>query len=261
MALGIIVSPAKKMNVVEGPPYATSTPRFIERTQQLLERLRVLSYDETKALWRCSDRLTQLNYERLRHMDLERDLTAAVLSYEGIQYQQLAASVLDGESLAWIDAHLRILSGFYGVLRPCDGVTPYRLEMQAKLSMPATSEHPATSDLYEFWGVALACSLAEEFDIVVNVASVEYAKAVTPRLADYGTSVLTCLFGTVRASDGRLLQRSTEAKAARGSFVRWCAEQGVTEPEQLHEFSERGYRLDQNRSNEGTLVFVRACAP
>ena len=258
MTLGIIVSPAKKMNVVEGPPYVTSTPRHLGRTQQLLERLQALSYDEAKTLWQCSDRLAQLNYERLHAMDLEHDLTAAVLAYEGIQYQHLAASVLDEKSLAWLDAHLRILSGFYGVLRPCDGVTPYRLEMQAKLAMPGTDEQPATTDLYEFWGTTLAHSLATEFDVVVNVASIEYAKAVKPHLAGLGVRLLACLFGTIRASDGRLLQRSTEAKAARGSFVRWCAEQGVTEPEQLREFSERGYRLDQSRSNEDTLVFVRA---
>ncbi len=258
MALGIIVSPAKKMNVLEGPPYATSTPRFVGRTRKLLDCLRELPYEEAKALWRCSDRLAQLNYGRLRDMDLERDLTAAVLSYEGIQYQHLAASVLDETGLAWLDAHLRILSGFYGVLRPCDGVTPYRLEMQAKLHVPAADEHHATADLYEFWGAALARSLAEEYDIVVNVASVEYAKAVTPYLAGLGVGVLTCLFGSVRASDGRLLQHSTESKAARGSFVRWCAEKGVTEPGHLWGFSERGYQLDQSRSSEDTLVFVRA---
>ena len=257
MSLGFIVSPAKKMNVVEGPPYATSEPRFVARSQLLLDALRSLSYDEAKELWRCSDRLAQLNYERLQEMDLDHGMTAAVLAYEGIQYQHLAPSVLDEDGLAWLSAHLRILSGFYGVLRPSDGVTPYRLEMQARLAVPARKDRPTTSDLYGFWGDTLARSLAEEFDVVVNVASVEYAKAVTPYLPELGVSVLTCLFGAVRPFDGKLLQRSTEAKAARGSFVRWCAEQNVTEPAQLQRFSERGYRLDQDRSSEGTLVFVR----
>ena len=257
MALGLIVSPAKKMNVVEGPPYVTSMPQHLERTQELLARLQQLTYDEAKDLWRCSDRLAQVNYERLCHMDLRHDLTASVLAYEGIQYQHLAASVMDERSLAWLDQHLRILSGFYGVLRPGDGVTPYRLEMQARLAMPARSDRPATSDLYGFWGDALARSLAAEFDLVVNVASVEYAKAVAPYLSDLGTDTLTCLFGAVRPTDGKLLQRSTEAKAARGSFVRWCAEREVTSREELLSFGERGYRLDEERSEERTLVFVR----
>ena len=256
MSLGIIISPAKKMNVVEGPPYPGGLPRFIDRTHELLGALRGLSYEEAKALWQCSDRLAMLNYERVQAMDLERDLTAAVIAYEGIQYQHLAPQVMDEACLGYLDDHLRMLSGFYGVLHPCDGVVPYRLEMQARLTMPATSERPATVGLYEFWGDTLARELAREFDCVVNVASVEYAKAVAPYLPQLGVRVLTCLFGTVRASDGKLLQRSTEAKAARGDFVRWCAEQQVTEPEELRAYAERGYRLDEGRSGEETLVFV-----
>lgn len=43
------------------------------------------------------------------------------------------------EQFDYLDRHLRILSGFYGVLRPFDGVTPYRLEMQARLAGSAVS--------------------------------------------------------------------------------------------------------------------------
>ena len=257
MTLGITISPAKKMNVVEGPPYVAGTPQLLGRTEQLLAQLRTLSYDEARDLWRCSDRLARPNYERLRTCDLTRDVTAAAVAYEGIQYQHLAAEVMDEDALGWLGAHLRILSGFYGVLRPFDGVVPYRLEMQSRLAMPATGTAPATSDLYAFWGDALARLLAREFDLVINVASVEYARAVTPHLPGLGTRVLTCLFGSVRERDGRLVQRSTEAKATRGTFVRWCAEQGVTRPEELRGFAERGYRLDETRSSGDTLVFVR----
>ena len=237
MALGFIVSPAKKMNVVEGPPYPVGTPQLLQRTEVLLDTLRQLSYEQVRDLWKCSDRLAQLNYERLQGADLTHGLTAACLAYEGIQYQHLAPQVASDDVLAYLDAHLRILSGFYGVVRPSDGVVPYRLEMQAKLTVPAHENLPATHDLYSFWGADLARILADEFDCVVNVASVEYAKAVTPYLATWGTPMVTCLFGTVRPSDGKLIQRSTEAKAARGTFVRWCAENSVDDPEGLVGFS------------------------
>lgn len=247
--LGLIVSPAKKMNVVEGPPWASGTPRFLDDARRLASAVGALSYDEAKALWKCSDKLAELNYERFRDMDLDRDTTAAALAYEGIQYQHLAPQVLDEGALGWLDAHLRILSGLYGVLRPSDGVVPYRLEMQAKLKVGGHR------DLYGFWGDRLARSLAEEFSCVVNVASVEYARAVTPHLGTFGTTVLTCLFGDVRG--GRLVQRSTEAKAARGTFVRWCAETGVTRADELAAFCERGYTLDEGLSSADALVFVR----
>ena len=247
--LGFIVSPAKKMNVVEGPPWAASTPRFLDDARRLAAAVGALSYDEAKALWKCSDKLAELNFDRFTHMDLGRDVTAAVLAYEGIQYQHLAPQVLDEAALAWLDAHLRILSGFYGVLRPSDGVVPYRLEMQARLAVDG--QH----DLYGYWGPSLAEALAGDFSLVVNVASVEYAKAGTPHLPSLGVPVLTCLFGDVRGS--RLMQRSTEAKAARGTFVRWCAENEVADPRDFCRFSERGYVLDEGCSTDDTLAFVR----
>ena len=247
--LGFIVSPAKKMNVVEGPPWAASAPRFLDDARTLAAAVARLSYDEAKALWKCSDKLATLNYERFHDMDLDRNPTAAVLAYEGIQYQHLAPQVLVLDALAWLDAHLRILSGFYGVLRPSDGVVPYRLEMQAKLAVGGQR------DLYGHWGDRMARALADEFSCVVNVASVEYARAVTPFLPELGVPVLTCLFGDVRGR--RLIQRSTEAKAARGTFVRWCAETGVARADELASFCERGYALDEGLSSADTLVFVR----
>lgn len=89
----------------------------------------------------------------------------------------------------------------------------------------------------------------------MNVASVEYARAVTPWVRPDGPQVLTCLFGVLR--DGRLRQPATEAKAARGTFVRWCAERGVEDTSCLRDFCERDYALDEDRSDEHTLVFVR----
>ncbi len=230
----LVISPAKKMNVVDELPWE-GLPRYLDRTQVLLERLRELTRDEAQALWKCSDALTDLNYGRLQAMDLERELTPAILAYEGIQYQSMAPSVMTEAELGYVRDHLRILSGFYGVVRPFDGVVPYRLEMQAKLAVDSAR------DLYGFWGRSLYEALADPADgagaapdVVVNLASVEYARAVTPYFAaeaDGAPGLLTCLFGTVR--NGKLVQKSTEAKAARGSFVRWCAERAVEDPAEL----------------------------
>lgn len=249
MRLALIVSPAKKMREKDDEPRPRRLPELIERAEVLADALRALSRGEAQALWRCSDALADLNYERLRHLDLSAATTAAVVAYEGIQYTHLAASVMTGRQLAWLDAHLRILSGLYGVLRPLDAVVPYRLEMQARLAAGGAR------DLYGFWGPALYERVAAGCDLIVNVASVEYARAVTRWVRPNGPQVLTCLFGTVR--DGRLRQAATEAKAARGTFVRWCAERAADDPAELRSFAERGYALDAGRSDDATLVFVR----
>lgn len=251
MSLRIIISPAKKMRAVDAPPWPMRGPALLGRARLLATAVRALTREQAQELWRCSDRLADLNYERFLTMDLSRGTTAAVVAYEGIQYRHMAPEVMDERELAWLDGHLRILSGLYGVLRPLDGVVPYRLEMQARLAVGGAR------DLYGFWGDALYESLAAEgCDLIVNAASVEYARAVTPHVRPGGPPVLTCLFGTVR--DGRLRQAATEAKAARGTFVRWCAERGVEDARELRDFSERGYALDEARSGRDELVFVRA---
>ncbi len=257
MALMLVISPAKRMDVVEGPPCADTRPEFLADAQLLARTLRSLGYEQVRDLWRCSDALARPNWDRLGTMpeDMERDprlLSPAVLTYVGIQYQHLAPQVMTERELEWLSSHLRILSGMYGVLRPFDGVVPYRLEMQARLSVAGRR------DLYGFWGTRLLeAMVADGADVIVNVASQEYAKAVVPWARKAGIPVVTCIFGKTRASDGRVVQRATEAKAARGAFVRWCAERGVEKAEQLAGFAERGYRLDRSRSDAETLTFVR----
>ena len=132
----IIVSPAKKMNVVDGSFAWRDLPAFVDEAARLAEAVRALSYDEAKTLWQCSDALAELNFERFRTFDVGAEaLTPALLAYEGIQYQHVAPQVMTADQLDYLEEHLRILSGLYGVLRPLDGIVPYRLEMQAKLAV------------------------------------------------------------------------------------------------------------------------------
>lgn len=257
MALMFVVSPAKRMDLVEGPPFARTRPAFLADAQRLASELRSLGYDAARDIWRCSDSLAKPNWERLSTMreDMAKEprlLSPAVLTYVGIQYQHLAPQVMTEKELAWVSSHLRILSGMYGVLRPFDGVVPYRLEMQARLAVGGCR------DLYEFWGGRLLDTLlGAGASTIVNVASQEYAKAVVPWARRAGVPVITCVFGEVRASDGRVVQRATEAKAARGAFARWCAERGVEKADQLAGFTEREYALDRERSDADTFTFVR----
>ena len=149
----ILISPAKKMRSDPDTLAPEALPALLSETERLLSALRAMTPGELQALWRCSDTIAAQNLERLRDMDLRRRLTPALLSYVGLQYQYMAPGVLEQRQYDYLQAHLRILSGFYGVLRPFDGVTPYRLEMQAKL------ETDGARDLYGFWGDKLARSL------------------------------------------------------------------------------------------------------
>lgn len=171
------------------------------------------------------------------------------MSYHGIQYQSMAPEVMDSAQLAWLQDHLWILSGLYGCVRPFHAVEPYRLEMGAKLVVDGAR------DLYAFWSDKLARAIAPAGSnpTIVNLASVEYAKAVLPHLAGDATAV-TCLFGE-GIRNGKPIQRSTASKKARGSMVRWMAENKLEDASELTAFN-IGYRHVPELSYLGTLMFI-----
>ena len=244
----IIISPAKKMKVdTDSFPYR-DLPAFLSNTEEICGLLRSMSYDELKKLWKCNDQIAQLNVQRLRDMDLLGRLTPAVLAYEGIQYQYMAPGVFTDQEYAYIQAHLRILSGFYGVLRPFDGVTPYRLEMQAKLRIGACK------DLYAYWGDRLAKSLLAETDCILNLASKEYSVCVSKYLPD-SARFITCVFGEEK--DGKVMEKGTMCKMARGEMVRYMAQNQIENPEQFKSFNSLSYRFDASRSDDNTYIFLR----
>lgn len=244
----IIISPAKKMVEDLDTFSAKSMPMFLSEAERLLAALRERSAEELKRLWKCNDAIASLNVERLDHMDLRRAQTPALLAYEGIQYRYLAPGVLEEEPLRYVEEHLRIVSGLYGLLRPFDAVTPYRLEMQAKLSVDGYG------DLYGFWGGRLGAALGAETDTVVDLASKEYSRAVLPHLPR-GTRVVTCVFGEVR--EGRVVEKGTLCKMARGEMVRYMAQRRVKRLEELTAFSALGYRFDPGRSGPDLFIFLR----
>lgn len=240
----IIISPAKKMNVDRDSFEISGLPEFLDDTKILREKIRSLSFSQAKALWRCNDKLAELNYNRFKDMDLERGLTPAVMSYQGLQYQHLAPGVLTSGGISYIEKHLRILSGFYGLLRPFDGVAPYRLEMQAALEV---KEH---KNLYDFWGDRLYKSLLDPDRTIINLASKEYSKCVA-RYITKEDLLVTVEF--VERSEGKLKQKGTLAKMARGEMTRFLAENQISHWRGMKDFRWMGFSYSEELSDEDNL--------
>lgn len=243
----IILSPAKKMNVNTDEPFF-DMPVFMEDTEIIMRWLKQLSYAEAKKLWACNDQIAELNYDRLVHMDLYNGLTPAILSYEGIAYQYMAPSVFEYGEFDYVQQNLRILSAFYGVLKPMDGVTPYRLEMQAKTKISGTK------DLYEYWGGRLYREVLDDSHIIINLASKEYSRCVEKYLTSEDTYI-TCVFGELAGE--KIVQKGVYAKMARGEMVRYMAENGITEPIQMQNFDRLGYSFREDLSGETEYIFIK----
>jgi len=186
--------------------------------------------------------------ERFANMNLASYLTPAIFAYDGIQYQYMGVSSLDDDMIEYLQDNLRIISGFYGVLRPLDRVTPYRLEMQAKVQMDNTK------GLYDYWGRKIYDAIIDDSHIIVNLASKEYSKAVEKYLSTKN-KFITCTFAQLEKN--KLVQKATYAKMARGYMVRYMAENNVQDIEGIKKFDSMGYSFNQDLSSEDEFVFIQ----
>ena len=244
----IILSPAKKMNENQDIMEPLGIPDYIHQTKEILLWLRNQTHEDLQKLWKCNDKIARQNFERLEQMNLHSLLTPAILSYEGIAYQYMAPAVFEDGQFEYVQEHLRILSAFYGVLKPMDGVTPYRLEMQAKALIGTYK------DLYDLWGRRLYESVRDDSGIIVNLASKEYSKCIEKYLIkeDRYITVTFC-----EKYKGKLVTKGTYAKMARGEMVRYMAKMKIEDPVEIKKFDCLGYVYREDISTDGEYIFER----
>ena len=255
-----LLSPAKALDY-DTPPHvvAHTQPMFVPQAEELVGVLRQKSPQDVAALMDLSDTLAALNvarYEAWRPRFTAANSKQAVLAFDGDVYGGLDARSLSAQELDWLQQHLCILSGLYGVLRPLDWMQPYRLEMGTRL----TTAHG--SNLYQFWGSRIAEYLnerarADATPVVVNLASEEYFKAVDLKVLQ--PRVVQCVFEERKAAGYKVI--SFMAKRARGLMVRWAVLHRAATPERLRDFDLEGYRYVAEVSEPDRLVFRREARP
>ena len=244
----IIISPAKKMNNASDMPYQ-SLPFFIDEAKQIFDILKSKKYFELKKIWKCNDKIATENSERLKYTNVHKNLVPALLAYEGIQYQYMKPGIFTDDEWTYVNQHLRILSGVYGLLKPFDGIVPYRLEMQAKIQINQAK------NLYEFWGSRLHDHIYKETNLVIDLASNEYSRCIRDGLKENETYV-ECVFA-VRDDAGKLKVKATWAKMARGEMVRYMATKHCQTIDDIKGFKGMGYIYNDEESDDTRLVFIK----
>lgn len=252
----IVLSPAKTLDY--DTPATTdqhSLPDFIAHSATLIDALKTLSPAQVSSLMSISDALAVLNVTRFASWSRRfttRNAKQAVLAFNGDVYEGLDAPSLNAKQLDFLQTHVRILSGLYGVLRPLDLMQPYRLEMGTRLA------NPCGKDLYAFWGelatdVLNTVLAGQKYKTLVNLASEEYFKVVKPGRLD--AEIVTPVFEDWKG--GRYKVISFHAKRARGMMARYAATKGITRPEKLKAFDKEGYAFDASASDERRWLFRR----
>ncbi len=229
----------------------TLEPVYIDKTLSIVKHLSSLNPNELQATLSCSDVLAELNFERYR--DFKQNNTHQALRYfDGIAYKSLDVETLSSDEYDFLCKHIRILSGLYGILKPNDNISAYRLEMKTKIGIDGSK------NLYDFWADSLYENLSKDSDkTIVNLASKEYSQCIENYLQD--ETYITCTF---KVDKGKGLKvQSTAAKKARGQMVRWIAQNKIDDPLKLINFNDDGYNFDPTLSttkgNRQELVFVK----
>src|ERR1700754_2837919 len=238
----ILMHSSKTMRPPASGHRPTGTPVLIDKARELVDELRALSPARIATMMAVSPELARKTRQQFADWGTDPKAQApAAESFVGDIYSGLQVDSFTAAQRRYADAHLRILSGLYGILRPFDGIMPYRLEMGYKLP---------GRNLYTFWGRSIAEQLPARGPIV-NLAAVEYSKTVT-KFVD-PERVVTPKFLTVDPKSGEPKFIVVHAKIARGAFARWLVTTGAKE---LHEFDDIGYRHEPGLGSAREPAYV-----
>lgn len=231
--LYFVISPAKDMKKSD-LQIDKSIPCFIDKSKRLMEQLQQFSVEEMKENMRISEKLALLNKQRFTEFRFDNKGQAAIDTYYGLQYKQLALKDYDQKMLAYMNTHIRILSGLYGVLKPFDSIYCYRLEMKFK-----------PFHLYDFWQQ----NIDEYFKnhTVINLASQEYGCLLNQ------PNVYHVVFYCRKK--GKLVASSTNVKIARGKFIDYLIQHKVENFHEIKQFKEDGYTFQKMSGN--TFMFIK----
>lgn len=245
----IVITPAKRMKNDIDYLDIIDWPIYIKETEKLLAIIKTLDIEQIKKMLGCNDKIAKEAYKNYQTMNLKENAVPALLAYEGIQYANMAAHIFSDEDYEYTKEHLRILSGFYGVLKPFDGVVPYRLELNNHVPTPKFK------NLYEFWKDKIYQGLLIDDDKqILDLGAKQYTRVIKKYLTS-DIHYVKCSFK--EEVDGKYKEIGVYVKMARGQMVRYLIENQVTDFNEVKQFSGLGYHYNQDLSSQQLYVFTR----
>lgn len=250
----LLLSPAKLMTTESsGFALKSSSPKFMKEAGFIHSFLKEKSSFELKKMMHISDALAQENWERnqkWKEKPSPKQSCQSLFAFTGEVYRGLDAKSLNQESLRYLQEHLFMLSGLYGLLKPTDRVMLYRLEMGSRF------EFDTHKNLYFFWREKLTTYLNQQLkksEWILNLASDEYVKVLDRK--QLKSPIIDVEFKELK--NGKLLPIMVYFKQARGLITRYCAENAIEKLEDVKSFNLQGYLFQPKLSSEQKLVFTR----
>ena len=250
----ILISPSKTLSFDSQVKCEfNSESRLMDETKVLHKILLNYSTEDLKNLMSVSDKIAELNFNRFKKWEDPKSAEnsrQAVYAFKGDVYSGLDADTIQDDKFEYLQKTLRIISGYYGILRPFDKILPYRLEMGTRL------ENENGNNLYKFWGDKITNVLNEDLDkddIIVNLASDEYFKSINKNKIK--SNVITPVFKEFKNGTYKVI--AIYAKKARGLMSRFLIERKSTSIDDIKLFNVDGYSFDNSLSKDSQMVFTR----
>lgn len=244
----LILSPAKNMSIRSFENIDKKRPIFQEETLNILEELRQYEPYQLESLMKINPEIALKAFCNFKDFDINQLGGHSLISYDGLVFKNINALDFSKEDIIFAEKNLRILSGFYGVLTPCTNILTYRLEMQCKLCIGDKK------DLYKFWGDKIYNEIYKDTDIILNLASKEYYKTITPFLNN-DKKMITVDFFVNKNGKNKVI--ATSAKMARGQMARYIIKNKIENIEDIKEFTFDNYNYNEYLSSEENIVFLK----
>jgi len=253
----VVISPAKIQNFKSEAQYNDYTlPIFMDEAESIIDLMRELSPFELSKLLEINSNLSYLNTDR--HLNWHRPFNLknskqAVLVFDGEVYRGLNAKTFTSEEIEYMQIHLRLFSGLYGILRPLDLIQLYRIDVSSKLA------NHAGKDLYAFWRDKVSTQVLEDLkasgipQVILNLASAEYIKTLKSSI--FKDKIVDVEFYEYK--NDKFKQIVIYTKKARGMMARYVIQNRIESLEDLKGFNAEGYWFSPQMSTENKIVFTR----
>lgn len=246
-----IISPAKNMRNLKidniNPQIIGKERYFTKETEEIIRVLKDLTPWDIQSLMKVNEKIALQSYAYFQDFNFNDKGVCGLLAYDGLVFKNIKAEDFTKEDFDYANKHIRILDAFYGMVNPLDDILPYRLEMQYPIKIQG-------NNLYKFWDDKIYKKLYSEDNVIVNLASEEYAKTVR-RFLNEEDIFIDIDFKVNK--DGKLKTLATLAKMARGQMVKYIIENKINNPEDLKDFTFNSFKYCSNLSTSKKFVFIK----
>lgn len=250
-----LLSPAKTMTGISNTkaPIATS-PIFHAEANEIALNMAQFSKEELEKKLKLSPKLAIESYNRYQAFHSpELVPLQSILAYTGVVFKHIDPTDFTTDDFLFAQDHVRFVSICYGLLRPLDGIKPYRMEYDIRLP------ELGTGNMYAYWREIQTDRLINQVKkaggILLNLASMDVQPAFDWKKVEESVRVITPDFKVMK--NGKAKTVVIYAKMARGKMTRHIIKNRINNPEELKNFSWEGYLYTEEASDLNHWCFLQ----